>query len=129
MFAHEDGEEPALTGALRGIFLLLANQLDRDRVRYEEMCARNRSNALKGVRASAGGEAPDEPAMSEAGQEQAASGDAEPQYAAAGQAKRPQAAASRRSPVGPDKDTDTDKDTDIKKSVYVCDTHTFFRLL
>lgn len=45
VFAHEDGEAAALEGALRGIFVLVTNQLDRDRAKYEETCAANRERA------------------------------------------------------------------------------------
>jgi len=121
VFAHEDGEEAALSGALRGIFLLLANQLDRDREKYEEMCARNRINATRGSRLSASGESPDEPAASEGEREQTAANETQSKQAAAGEEKRPQAAAARRSPVGADKDTDTDTDTDTEtERVSVC---------
>jgi hypothetical protein len=111
VFAHEDGEDAALSGALRGIFLLLANQLDRDRARYEQMCARNRSNA-RGSLTSPSGENPVEATASDAKPEQAAASDADPNKAATSDVKPEQAAASETNPVGPDKDTDTDKDTD-----------------
>ena len=61
IFAHEDGEDAMLEGALRGIFVLVANQMDRDRLKYEESCARNRENGAKGGRPSKRGGNPAEP--------------------------------------------------------------------
>jgi len=109
VFAHEDGEEPALSGALRGIFLLLANQLDRDRARYEEMCARNRSNGAKGGRPSQSDKKADEPAETGTGPYEAAVTEENPMEPAVTQGK----------PKKPDTDTDTDTDTE-KERVSVC---------
>ena len=50
LFAHEDGEKASLDGALQAMFMLLANQLDRDRVKYEDTCTRNRKNGQMGGR-------------------------------------------------------------------------------
>jgi hypothetical protein len=113
VFAHEDGEEPALSGALRGIFLLLANQLDRDRARYEEMCARNRNNGAKGGRPPQSGKNPDESAETRVGPAEPVVTEENPEKPTVTQGK----------PKKPDKDTDKDTDTDTdteKKSVSVC---------
>jgi hypothetical protein len=82
VFAHEDGEDAALEGALRGIFVLLSNQLDRDRARYEEACAANQAKAQKRWNNTAS--------------------DGMPAHAGACQTV----------PEHPDKDTDTETDTE-----------------
>ncbi len=91
LFAHEDGEDVTLEGPIQAIFLLLAKQMDRDRINYEAMCARNRANGMKGGRPSKSGVNPEEPAETQ-------SEPAETQ----GQPRKPDK----------DKDTDTDKDTE-----------------
>jgi len=47
IFAHEAGEQPELDGALKGIYILLANQLDRDSEKYIKKCDKNKENAQK----------------------------------------------------------------------------------
>lgn len=47
IFAHVAGEKTELEGALAGILVLIANQLDRDRNKYESVCEQNRQNISK----------------------------------------------------------------------------------
>jgi hypothetical protein len=99
IFAHEDGEATALKGALQSTFLLISNQLDRDRERYEEMCARNSKNGSKGGRPSANGENPDEPAQTGENPNKPAKTRAKP----------------KKADKDTDKDTEKEKDTDKEK--------------
>jgi len=51
IFAHEAGEEgPHLEGPLKGIFHLIANQLDRDRAKYQDKVITNQKNGSLGGR-------------------------------------------------------------------------------
>ena len=96
VFAHENGGTPALEGMLHGIYMLIANQLDRDRDKYTQTCARNRKNGSKGGR---------------------------PVKAAQTQADVPVAPGYPHKPQKPDTDTDTgtgtgtDTDTDTDMCV------------
>ncbi len=47
IFAHEAGEKVLLEGALDSIRILVTNQLDRDREKYEYVCEQNRQNISK----------------------------------------------------------------------------------
>ena len=96
LFAHEDGEDVALEGPIQAIFLLLAKQMDRDRVNYEAMCVRNRVNGMKGGR----------PSKSEANPEEPAETQSEP-------------AETQGQPRKPDKDKDTDTDKDTEEGMFI----------
>lgn len=47
VFAHEAGEDFELDGLLNGIYILIRNQLDRDREKYEKTCEKNKAIAKK----------------------------------------------------------------------------------
>ena len=46
------GEQPDFGGALKAVFIMIAQQLDRDREKWEKVCERNRKNGAKGGRPS-----------------------------------------------------------------------------
>lgn len=95
LFAHEDGDDFPLDGALRSAFVLITNQLDRDREKYEETCERNRKNGQMGGR----------PAREES------------------QNNRAVVMGSAEKPQKPDTDTDTEPDTDKDTDKVCADAH------
>jgi hypothetical protein len=50
IFAHEDGELYEIAGDLKSIFILITNQLDRNREKYIKTCEKNKKNGAKGGR-------------------------------------------------------------------------------
>ena len=48
----ESGELPGFDGTLRMAFSFISAQMDRDAVKYEAICERNRANGTKGGRPS-----------------------------------------------------------------------------
>ena len=107
LFAHEEGRSVTLEGQIKATFMLLAKQLDRDRVNYTAMCERNRANGMKGGRPSKSDETPEE------------TGDAPDKSIETGNNPTEPTESHSQPKISykdKDKDTDTDKD---KESVFI----------